>query len=159
MWSRGSGASTDGANSHVEPIGQTSTCVRAGRSLEPTSSDKHDAAHICPPRCQGADWHESAGHITRADGGRRFRIASNDGEEIRGQAASPRVVRGACARVRRQWRTVAPIAQAAGLDDAAADAAIALAVGLDWLLTEGQPPHSICLTEGGRVMVAKMKPR
>ena len=55
------------------------------------------------------------------------------------------------------WRTVGPIGQAAGLGDASE--AVAYAAGEDWLLTEGQPPHSICLTESGRVMVAKMKPR
>ena len=55
------------------------------------------------------------------------------------------------------WRTLGPIGQAVGLDDASA--AIAYAAGHDWLLTKGQPPHSICLTEGGRVMVAKLKRR
>jgi hypothetical protein len=40
-----------------------------------------------------------------------------------------------------------PIAKAAGLDDA--DAAIAYAVE-GWLLGEGDPPHSICLTDDGR---------
>jgi hypothetical protein len=54
------------------------------------------------------------------------------------------------------WRAVA-IGQAAALDDASA--AVAYAAGQDWLLTEGQPPHSICLTESGRVMVAKLKRR
>jgi hypothetical protein len=56
-----------------------------------------------------------------------------------------------------QWRTVEPIATGAGLDDAGA--AVAYGTGREWLLTEGQPPHSICLTEGGRVMVAKLKRR
>ena len=49
------------------------------------------------------------------------------------------------------------VRQAVGLDDASA--AVAYAAGQDWLLAEGQPPHSICLTEGGRVMVAKLKRR
>jgi hypothetical protein len=40
----------------------------------------------------------------------------------------------------------------AALDDAAASQAIAYAVERDWLLTEGQPPHSICLTDAGRIM-------
>ena len=53
------------------------------------------------------------------------------------------------------WRTVGPIGQAVGLDDAGE--AVAHAAGQDWLLTEGQPPHSICLTESKRVMVAKAK--
>ena len=55
------------------------------------------------------------------------------------------------------WRTVGPIGQAGGLDDTSA--AVAYAAGQEWLLTEDQPPHSICLTEGGRVMVAKLKRR
>jgi hypothetical protein len=58
-----------------------------------------------------------------------------------------------------QWRTVEPIAAGAGLDDAAASQAIAFAVERDWLLAEGSPPHSVCLTDGGRVMAAKMKRR
>ena len=58
-----------------------------------------------------------------------------------------------------QWRPVDSIMAGTAVDDAAADDAIAFAVGQDWLLTEGQPPHSICLTESGRVMVAHMKPR
>ena len=55
------------------------------------------------------------------------------------------------------WRTVETIGQAVGLDDASA--AVAYAAGQDWLLTEGQPPHSICLTESGRRVVAKLKRR
>ena len=51
------------------------------------------------------------------------------------------------------------IAAGAALDDAAASQAIAYAVGQDWLLAEGTPPHSVCLTEAGRVMVAKLKRR
>jgi len=46
---------------------------------------------------------------------------------------------------------------AAGLDDAAADAAIAYAVDKGWLVTdiaEEGPPHGICLTDAGRRLVA-----
>jgi hypothetical protein len=46
------------------------------------------------------------------------------------------------------------IAKAAGLDDA--DAAIAYAVERDWLIAAGNPPHSICLTDDGRVMAARV---
>ena len=53
------------------------------------------------------------------------------------------------------WRTVGPIGEATGLDDASE--AIILAVEQDWLLTEGAPSHSVCLTDGGRVMAAKLK--
>jgi len=53
-----------------------------------------------------------------------------------------------------QWRMVAPIAAAVGLDDASA--AIAYGVRRGWLLAEGQPPHSICLTDAGRVWTARL---
>ena len=134
--------------------GEVSSPRRVTNTTLPISA-RHDA--------KARTGHESAGHIARADGGRRFRIASNDGEENQRSSGKPARCAWswrACQAARSmQWRTVAPIAQAAGLDDAAADAAIALAVGLDWLLTEGQPPHSICLSDGGRVMVAKQKRR
>ena len=55
------------------------------------------------------------------------------------------------------WRTVGPIGLAVGLDDASE--AVAYAPGQDWLLAEGTPPHSISLTESGRVMVAKLRRR
>ena len=50
--------------------------------IEPTSSDKHDAAHT-PARhdAMARTDLQRASHIARADGGRRFRIASNDGED------------------------------------------------------------------------------
>jgi hypothetical protein len=51
---------------------------------------------------------------------------------------------------------VAPIASAAGLDAASTSAAIAQAVERGWLLTEGEPPHSIALTDDGRVMAARV---
>ena len=51
-----------------------------------------------------------------------------------------------------RWATVDSIMAGAGVPEAAADDAIALAAGRDWLLTEGQPPHSICLTDAGRIM-------
>ena len=50
------------------------------------------------------------------------------------------------------WRTADRIDKALGLDHGASNAAIAFAVAREWLLTEGQPPHSICLTDGGRIM-------
>jgi hypothetical protein len=57
-----------------------------------------------------------------------------------------------------QYRMVQPIVIAAGLDDAAADAAIAYAVEKGWLTTDvsedesGAPP-SICLTNDGWKLV------
>ena len=56
-----------------------------------------------------------------------------------------------------QYRMVQPIMIAAGLDDAAADAAIAYAVEKGWLTTdvsedEYGPTPSICLTDDGRAL-------
>jgi hypothetical protein len=45
---------------------------------------------------------------------------------------------------------VAPIAQSIGLDAAAADAAVALAIEQKWLFRSGELPHSIRLTDEGR---------
>jgi hypothetical protein len=56
-----------------------------------------------------------------------------------------------------QWRMVRPLVLAAGMDDAPADAAIAYAIGKGWLLGEGEPPHSICLTDDGRTLAATSK--
>jgi hypothetical protein len=42
--------------------------------------------------------------------------------------------------------------KAVGIDEAAADVAIVYAVEKGWLLAEGNPPHSICLTDDGRVL-------
>ena len=39
-----------------------------------------------------------------------------------------------------QYRMVAPIAQSIGLDAAAADAAVALAIEQKWLVRSGSPP-------------------
>jgi hypothetical protein len=38
------------------------------------------------------------------------------------------------------------------LDYETADAAIAYAIEKRWLIREGKPPHSICLTDDGRAM-------
>ena len=51
---------------------------------------------------------------------------------------------------------------AAGLDDAAADAAIAYAVEKGWLTTDlaedaPGPAHSICLTDDGRTLAVTSK--
>src|SRR6202171_3028237 len=61
-----------------------------------------------------------------------------------------------------QYRLVRPIVIAAGLDDAAADAAIAYAVEKGWLTTDlaedaPGPAHSICLTDDGRTLAATSK--
>ena len=47
-----------------------------------------------------------------------------------------------------------PIAIAATVDDAAADAAIAYAIQKGWLIDHGEPPHSVCLTDDGRIRSA-----
>jgi hypothetical protein len=49
-----------------------------------------------------------------------------------------------------QCRLVAPIAQSIGLDAAAADAAVALAIEQKWLVRSGERPHTIRLTDEGR---------
>jgi hypothetical protein len=36
------------------------------------------------------------------------------------------------------------------------DMAIAYAVQRDWLIAAGNPPHSICLTDEGRVWTARL---
>ena len=51
-----------------------------------------------------------------------------------------------------QWRMVRLIGPAIGQDEAAVDAAIAHAVEQGWLLAAGNPAHSICLTDAGRVL-------
>jgi len=53
---------------------------------------------------------------------------------------------------------VRPIVITADLNDAAAEAAIAYAVEKGWLITvvaDDEPPHSICLTDAGRKLVAE----
>jgi hypothetical protein len=47
-----------------------------------------------------------------------------------------------------QYRLVAPIAQSIGLDAAAADAAVALAIEQKWLVRSEE--HSVRLTDEGR---------
>ena len=47
-----------------------------------------------------------------------------------------------------QWRMVRLIGPAIGQDEAAVDAAIAYAVEHGWLLSAGNPAHSICLSAG-----------
>jgi hypothetical protein len=55
-----------------------------------------------------------------------------------------------------QWRMVRLIGPAVGQDEATVDAAIAYAVERDWLIAAGNPPHSICLTDAGRVWAARL---
>jgi hypothetical protein len=55
-----------------------------------------------------------------------------------------------------QWRMVRLIGPALGQDEAAVDAAIAHAVEQGWLLAAGNPAHSICLTDAGRMWTARL---
>jgi hypothetical protein len=55
-----------------------------------------------------------------------------------------------------QWRMVRLIGPAIGRDEAAVDAAIAHAVEQGWLLAAGNPAHSICLTDAGRALRARL---
>jgi hypothetical protein len=54
-----------------------------------------------------------------------------------------------------QWCAAQAIGRAIGLDDPGA--AVAYAIGRDWMLGGGAPPHSISLTEAGRVVSAASK--
>jgi hypothetical protein len=80
-------------------------------------------------------------------------------ENVQGRETGPCPVRRAGARDWQpmQYRMVQPIVIAAGLDDAAADAAITYAVKNGWLTTdisedESGPTPSICLTDDGRAL-------
>jgi hypothetical protein len=53
-----------------------------------------------------------------------------------------------------QWRTARLIVTAAGIDESAAYTAIAYAIRMGWLILERDPPHSICLTDAGRILSA-----
>ena len=77
------------------------------------------------------------------------------------RAAVDRRARALCIRLARmpeagsmQWQMVRLIVTAAGLDDAAAYTAIAYAMRKGWLIWEGDPPHSVRLTDAGRRLVA-----
>jgi hypothetical protein len=53
-----------------------------------------------------------------------------------------------------QWRMVRLSARSVAFDYKTADAAIAYAIQKGWLIGEGEPPHSICLTDAGRILSA-----
>jgi hypothetical protein len=55
-----------------------------------------------------------------------------------------------------QYRMAQTIAKAVGQDEAAADATIAYAIERDWLIGGGNPPHSTCLTDAGRMWTARL---
>jgi hypothetical protein len=50
-----------------------------------------------------------------------------------------------------EYRMVRLIARLVTIDYERADAAIAYAVRQGWLLTEGNPPHGVYLTDDGRI--------
>jgi len=52
-----------------------------------------------------------------------------------------------------QWRMVRLTARSVAFDYKTADAAIDYAIQKGWLISEGEPPHSVCLTDDGRVLV------
>ena len=53
-----------------------------------------------------------------------------------------------------QYRMARPVAIAAAVDNAAADAAIAYAIQKGWLIGDGEPPHSVCPTHDGCIRSA-----
>ena len=53
----------------------------------------------------------------------------------------------------RRFRAIGPIARAAGLTDYEAEAAAIDATSKGWLLTMGEPPDSIALTDAGQKRV------
>jgi hypothetical protein len=54
-----------------------------------------------------------------------------------------------------QYREILPLARSVGLSKEEAGIAIAQAVGKKWLLTEGEPLHSIALSDAGNLMAAR----
>jgi hypothetical protein len=50
-----------------------------------------------------------------------------------------------------QWRKVRLMARSVAFDHETADAAICYAIKKGWLIGVGEPPHSVCLTDDGRV--------
>jgi hypothetical protein len=52
-----------------------------------------------------------------------------------------------------QWRRVRLTARSVAFDYETADAAINYAIQKGWLIGEGEPPHSVCLTEAGRSLI------
>jgi hypothetical protein len=56
-----------------------------------------------------------------------------------------------------QYRIAQIIAQAVGRDEATAEVAIVYAVEKEWLIAEGNPPHSVCLTDEGRILSATLR--
>ena len=53
-----------------------------------------------------------------------------------------------------QWRMVRLTARSVAFDYKTADAAISYAIQKGWLIGEGEPPHSVCLTDAGRDLLA-----
>jgi hypothetical protein len=51
-----------------------------------------------------------------------------------------------------QYRMAQIIGKAVGIDEATADIAIVYAIEKGWLIADGNPPHSICLTDEGRIL-------
>jgi hypothetical protein len=51
------------------------------------------------------------------------------------------------------------MARVLALDSETADAAITYAIQKGWLIGQGEPPHSICLTDEGRKRKAARRPR
>jgi len=48
-----------------------------------------------------------------------------------------------------RWVMVSDVAARLGLDDDAAEAGARQAIANGWLISEGDPPHSVCLASSG----------
>jgi hypothetical protein len=58
-----------------------------------------------------------------------------------------------------RWRMVRLIARSVALDYETADAAIVYVIQKGWLIGEGELPHSVCLTDEGRILSATSRRR
>ena len=58
-----------------------------------------------------------------------------------------------------EYRMVRLIARLNTIDYETADAAIVFAIQEGWLISEGEPPHSVCLTNEGRAATTRAKRR
>jgi hypothetical protein len=56
-----------------------------------------------------------------------------------------------------QWWKARLMARSVAFDHETADAAIVYAIQEGWLISVGEPPHSVCLTDAGRKSAARSR--